>query len=108
MQRDTVKPYKLCRVCKVNYCESGYCADCRTIDATKATIAAREVMDKEAFKVLWLSNITDGLIDFINKYGDREINGIEFLRINEPKYEVENPRGFELISDGRKVIMQFR
>jgi hypothetical protein len=41
-----MKPFKLCRVCKKNYCESGYCSECRTKDATKATIAAREVMDK--------------------------------------------------------------
>ena len=44
-----MKPFKLCRVCGKNYCESGYCSECRTKDDTRATIAAREVMDREAF-----------------------------------------------------------
>jgi hypothetical protein len=43
-----MKPFKLCRVCGKNYCESGYCSECRTKDATRATIAAREVMDRKA------------------------------------------------------------
>jgi hypothetical protein len=42
----TVKPFKLCKCGR--YCESGYCSECRTKDASKATIAAREVMDKAA------------------------------------------------------------
>lgn len=46
----TVKPLKLCRVCKVNYCISGYCSFCRDKDATAATIKAREEMDRATFK----------------------------------------------------------
>jgi hypothetical protein len=44
-----MKPFKLCRVCKKNYCISGYCSECRTKDASAATIKAREVMDREKF-----------------------------------------------------------
>ena len=45
-----MKPFKLCRVCKVNYCATGYCSECRTKDATARTIKAREKMDREATK----------------------------------------------------------
>lgn len=42
-----VKPLKLCRKCRVNYCLSGYCSFCRDKDSTAKTIAAREKMDKK-------------------------------------------------------------
>jgi hypothetical protein len=49
MERDTVKPLKLCRRCRKNYCISGYCQFCRDKDSTARTIAAREKMDREKF-----------------------------------------------------------
>ena len=55
-----------------------------------------------------LSDIADGIIAFINEHGDREINGVEFVQKNQLKYAPDSPKGFELISDGRKVILQFR
>jgi hypothetical protein len=58
----TVKPLKLCRKCKVNYCLSGYCSFCRDKDATKATIAAREVMDRAAVKS-FLFEYTDACLN---------------------------------------------
>ena len=100
-----MKPYKLCKCGR--YCESGYCSECRVKDDTRATIEAREVMDKAAGKAMKLSDIGNGINDFIQKFGDREINGVEYLQRNLIKYAPEIPKGFELISDGRKVIIRF-
>jgi hypothetical protein len=49
MRREPVKPLKLCRVCHINYCLSGYCQYCRDKDATERTIKAREKMDRDKF-----------------------------------------------------------
>lgn len=90
MQRDTVKPFKLCRVCGLNYCESGYCSECRTRDASKATIAAREVMDRKLVKTDTVSAEPTGSVTVFPT-----INGYEVLQpgavvtiITDGSYEI--------------------
>lgn len=68
-----MKPFKLCRVCGLNYCESGYCSECRTKDDTRQTITAREVMDSKVLK-------DNGLID-ADIYVD--VDGVLFCRNGE-------------------------
>ena len=48
MKKEPVKPLKLCRVCKKNYCLSGYCQFCREKDERAATIEAREETGRKA------------------------------------------------------------
>jgi len=60
-----MKPFKLCRVCGKNYCESGYCSECRTKDDTRATIAAREVMDRKVVTATTASAIPAGTVTIL-------------------------------------------
>lgn len=50
IEANDMKPFKLCRVCKVNWCATGYCSECRAKDATARTIKAREKMDRGSVK----------------------------------------------------------
>lgn len=43
-----MKPFKQCKCGRL--CATGYCSECRTKDDTARTVAAREKMDREAFK----------------------------------------------------------
>jgi hypothetical protein len=74
MDRDAVKPFKLCRVCGKNYCESGYCSECRTKDATRATIAVREVMDRKVVKTNTVSAMPMDRNSILEKYSNMQLD----------------------------------
>jgi hypothetical protein len=80
-----MKPFKLCRVCGLNYCESGYCSECRTSDAARATIAAREVMDKAAGEKAGLKLLFEYVDVSLNEWAGKVLEGEPWLlrKIND-------------------------
>jgi hypothetical protein len=79
MQRDTVKPFKLCRKCGKNYCLSGYCSFCRDKDATAATIKAREEMDKAAGEKAGLKLLFEYVDVSLNTWAGKMLEGEPWL-----------------------------